>query len=142
EVPGLPPLEALGGVHLERSPGGNGWARFRPNNRAQALLMDGEWAPPRAGGYAIELWAQADLPSPSAFGQTALVSLIAREDRWPEHHLAYLELTARGRRSPHEPCAVRFVDRWPAAMTGGGDVFSRRAVVPSGWHHVVGQKSA
>jgi hypothetical protein len=26
-------------------------------------------------------------------------------------------------------------------MTGGVDVFSRRTVVPSGWHHVVGQKS-
>jgi hypothetical protein len=142
EVAGRPALGALGGVHLERSPGGNGWARFRPNSRAQAFLMDGEWAPPRAGGYAIELWAQADLPSPSAFGQTALVSLIAWEDRWPEHHLAYLEFTARGRRSPHEPCAVRFLDRWPAAMTGGADVFSRRTVVASGWHHVVGQKSS
>jgi hypothetical protein len=141
EVAGRPVLEALGGVDLEGSPGGNHWARFRSNRRAQALLMDGEWAPPRAGGYAIEVWAQADRPSPSAFSQTALVSLIAREDRWPEHHLAYLELTARGRRSPHEPCSVRFLDRWPPAMTGGTDVFSRRTVVPSGWHHVVGQKS-
>jgi hypothetical protein len=26
-------------------------------------------------------------------------------------------------------------------MTGGTDVFSRRTVVPSLWHHVVGQKS-
>jgi hypothetical protein len=142
EVPGRPGLQALGGVGLERSPGGNRWARFRANKRAQALLMDGEWPPPRTGGYAIEMWVQADLPSPNAFSQTALVSLIAREDRWPEHHLAYLELTARGRRSPHEPCSVRFLDRWPPAMTGGVDVFSRRTVVPSGWHHVVGQKAA
>jgi hypothetical protein len=141
EVAGRPALQVLGGVALERSPGGNHWARFRSNNRAQALLMDGAWAPPRRGGYAIEVWAQADLPSPNAFSQTALVSLIAREDRWPEHHLAYLELTARGRRSPHEPCSARFLDRWPPAMTGGVDVFSRRNVVPSGWHHVVGQKS-
>jgi hypothetical protein len=141
EVANRPALEALGGVALERSPGGNHWARFRPNKRAQALLMDGEWTPPRTGGYAIEVWAQADLPSPNAFSQTALVSLIAREDRWREHHLAYLELTARGRRSPHEPCSVRFLDRWPPAMTGGVDVFSRRTVVPSGWHHIVGQKS-
>jgi hypothetical protein len=141
EVPGRPPLEALGGVVLERSPGGNGWAYFRPDDHAQALLMDGEWTPPRAGGYAIELWVQADLPSPNAYSQSALVGLIDRANEKSENHLAYLELTARGRRSPHEPCAVRFVDRWPAARSGGADVFSRRSVVPSLWHHVVGQKA-
>jgi hypothetical protein len=141
EVAGRPALAALGGVGLERSPGGNGWARFRPGDHAQALLMDGEWAPPRADGYAVEVWVQADLPSPNAFGQTALVGLIDREDGKTENHLAYLELTARGRRSPHEPCAVRFLDRWPAALSGGADIFSRRTVVPSLWRHVVGQKS-
>ena len=46
-------------------------ARFRPGDHTQAFLMGGEWAPPRAGGYAIEVWAQADLPSRNAFGQTA-----------------------------------------------------------------------
>jgi hypothetical protein len=141
EVADGPALLALGGVALERSPGGNRWARFRPDDPAQALLMDGEWAPPRAGGYAIELWVQADLPSPGAFSQTALVGLIAKDMRNASNHVAYLELAARGRRSPHEPCSVRFLDRWPAAMTGGSDVFSRRTVVPSLWHHVVGQKS-
>jgi hypothetical protein len=141
EVAGRPALKARGGVRLEHSPGGNGWARFRRGDHTQALLMDGEWAPPRADGYAIEVWVQADLPSPGAFGQTALVGLIAKDERKASNHVAYLELTARGRRSPHEPCAVRFLDRWPAAMTGGVDVFSRRTVVPSLWHHVVGQKS-
>jgi hypothetical protein len=105
------------------------------------LLTEGEWSPPRAGGYAIELWVQADLPSPGAFGQTALVGLIAKDIRNATNHVSYLELAGRGWRSPHEPCAVRFLDRWPAAMTGGTDVFSRRTVVPSLWHHVVGQKS-
>jgi hypothetical protein len=141
EVPDRPALKALGGVGLERSPGGNCWARFRRGNAAQAFLMDGVWAPPRAGGYAVEVWVQADLPSPSAFAQTALVGLIERDSAEAEKHLAYLELTARGRRSPHEPCAVRFLDRWPADVWGGVDVFSRRTVVPSLWHHVVGQKS-
>jgi hypothetical protein len=141
EVAGRPALRPLGGVALERSPGGNGWARFRPNNPGQAWLMDGEWAPPRADGYAIEVWVQADMPSPNAFGQTALVGLIDREEPKAERHLAYLELTARGRRSPHEPCAVRFLDRWPAAVQGGADVFSRRSVVTSQWHHVVAQKA-
>src|SRR5262249_5286368 len=124
EVAGRPALQPLGGVQLERSPGGNHWARFRPNVPAQALLMDGAWAPPRAVGYAIELWVQADLPSPNAFGQTALVGLLARAEEKADKHLAYLELTARGRRSPHEPCAVRFLDRWPAAVFGGADIFS------------------
>jgi hypothetical protein len=141
EVAGGPVLLARGGVELEQSPSGNRWVRFRPNNHPQALLMDGEWAPPRADGYAIEVWVQADLPSPSAFGQTALVSLIAKDVRLATNHVAYLELAGRGRRSPHEPCAVRFLDRWPAAMTGGVDIFSRRTVVPLLWHHVVGQKS-
>jgi hypothetical protein len=140
EVVGRPALHALGGVKLERSAGGNGWARFRPNKPAQAFLMDGEWAPPRRTGYAIEVWVQADLPSPEAFRQTALVGLIDREGQF-ERHLAYLELTARGRRSPHEPCAIRFLDRWPASDRGGADIFSRRSVVMSQWHHLVAQKS-
>jgi hypothetical protein len=141
EVAGRPALKARGGVALEGAAGGNHWACFHSQDPTQALLMDGEWSPPRVDGYALEMWVQADLPSPRAFGQTALVGLIARPDGQAEKHLAYLELTARGRRSPHEPCAVRFLDRWPAADTGGADVFSRRTVVPSLWHHLVGQKS-
>jgi hypothetical protein len=140
EIAGRPALKALGGVKLERSPRGNGCARFQPGDHTQALLMDGDWTPSRTNGYAIELWVQADLPSPQAFGQTALVSLIDREANVAEKHVAYLELTSRGRRSPHEPCAVRFLDRWPAAVSGGADLFSRRTFVPSLWHHLVGQK--
>jgi hypothetical protein len=141
EVAGSPALKTRGGVVLERSPGGNSWARFRPNDYAQALLMEDTWTPPRANGYAIELWVQADLPSRDAFGQTALVGLIAKDERWASNHVSYLELASRGRRFPHEPCTVRFVDRWPAGQNGGSDVFSRRTVVPCLWHHVVGQKS-
>jgi hypothetical protein len=141
EIEGGPSLRALGGVALERSPAGNSWARFRPGAFTQALIMDGQWAPPRTNGYAIELWLQADLPSREAYGQTALVGLIAADERLASNHVAYLELAGRGRRFPHEPCAIRFLDRWPAAMTGGSDVFSRRTVVPCVWHHVVGQKS-
>jgi hypothetical protein len=141
EITGGPSLRKRGGVTLERSPGGNRWARFRFGEPAQAFLMEGLWTPPRSNGYAIELWVQADLPSRDAFGQTALVSLIARDDRFASNHVSYLELAGRGRRFPHEPCAIRFLDRWPAAMTGGSDVFSRRTVVPCLWHHLVGQKN-
>src|SRR5262249_11777948 len=75
-VAGRPALQALGGIEFERSPGGTSWARFRPNDHAQAFLMDREWALPRASGYALEVWVQADLPSLTGFGQTALVGLI------------------------------------------------------------------
>jgi hypothetical protein len=141
EVAGRPALKALGGVTVERPPTGSPWARFHPDRHKQAFLMDGTWTPPRATGYAIELWVQADLPSPTAYSQTALVSLLAADDAEPENHLAYLELTARGWRSPHEPCAVRFVDRWPPGQAFGSNVFSRRSVVPSLWRHIVGQKT-
>jgi hypothetical protein len=141
EVAGGPPLLALGGVTLERSPGGNSWAFFRQDDHTQAFLMAGLWTPPRAHGYAIEVWVQADLPSAGAFGQSALVGLTAKDEQKASNHVAYLELAARGRRFQHEPCAARFLDRWPAAMTGGIDVFSRRTVVPSLWHHIVGQKA-
>jgi hypothetical protein len=141
QIADRPALKGLGGVDVERSPGGNGWAHFHPDRHRQAFLMDGEWTPPRAGGYAIELWMQADLPSPGAFSQTALVSLIAKDDGKTEKHVAYLEMTGRGRRSPHEPCALRFLDRWPPTSFGS-NVFSRRILVPSLWHHIVGQKAA
>jgi bifunctional DNA-binding transcriptional regulator/antitoxin component of YhaV-PrlF toxin-antitoxin module len=140
EVAGQPALLARGGVALEGSPGGNHWAHFRSDDPAQGFLMDGVWSPQRADGYALEVWVQADLPSPHAFSQTALVGLIDQDDGESEKHLAYLELTARSRRSPHEPCAVRFLDRWPVGVRGGANVFSRRTVVPSLWRHVVGQK--
>jgi hypothetical protein len=144
EVDGRPPLRAAGGVRLAGPRGGNRWAFFRPNDHEQALLMDGAWTPPRASGYAIELWVQPVGPSPDFPTQTALVSAIAVTDsRDVKHqwHVSYLELAARGRQSLQEPCAVRFLDRWPAATKGGADVFSRRTVVPSDWHHIVGQKA-
>jgi hypothetical protein len=139
EVAGRPALAALGGVEIERLAGGNHVARFYPDRPAQAFLLEDTWTPPRADGYAIELWVLADLPSPNALGQTALVSLIAADEPEAENHLAYLELSARGQRSPHEPCAVRFLDRWPPAQWGGANAITRRAVVTSLWRHVVGQ---
>src|SRR5207302_5746649 len=48
---------------------------------------------------------------------------------------------ARSLRTPFEPCAVRFLDRWPPGEAGGVNVFSRRAFVPALWHHLVAQKT-
>src|SRR5262249_14491605 len=67
-------------------------------------------------------------------------SLIDREPGRDEHHVSLLELTARSQRSLFEPCAVRFLDRWPPGLSGGVNVFSRRSFIPALWHHVVGQK--
>jgi hypothetical protein len=141
EVAGRPALWARGGIRLGGPAGGHRWVVFPEGDPAQALLTDGDWTPPRAGGYAVEVWVQPAAPNYYLPGQTALVSAIARQDRPDEQHVSYLELTARSRRSPHEPCTVRFLDRWPADVRGGTDVFSRRTFVPSLWHHVVGQKA-
>jgi len=103
--------------------------------------MEGAWLLPHARGYAIELWIQPSLPSPKLPGQAALISMIAPSDEPPEKHVSYLALTARSRRSLHEPCQVRFLDRWPAGLDGGDNVFSPRTFVPALWHHLVAQKN-
>jgi hypothetical protein len=136
EVAGGPGLRVLGGVRLDGAPGGNHWALYQADDPTQALLMDGAWSPPRGQGYALEVWVQAD-----ALGRNALVSLIDRAEGPQEHHVALLELTARSQRSPFEPCALRFLDRWPPGLSGGVNVFSRRTFIPALWHHVVGQKA-
>jgi hypothetical protein len=136
EVPLGPGLRVRGGVRLAGDAGGNHWAHFQASNPKQSLLMDGDWSPPRRPGYAIEVWVQSD-----ALGRNALVSLIDRTDTPEEHHVSLLELIGRGERTPFEPCAVRFLDRWPPGEQGGANVFSRRTFVPVFWHHVVGQKA-
>jgi hypothetical protein len=140
EVAGRPPLRAEGDIQLEGVPGGNRWAVFPPGDPQQSLLMDGEWSLPHAQGYALEMWVQPELPTPKLTGQAALVSLIARGEGPPERHVFYLALTARSRHSLYEPCRVRFLDRWPAGLKGGDNIFSPRTFVPALWHHIVAQK--
>ncbi len=138
EVPERPALRALGDVRLEGTPGRNHWAIFRANEPRQAFVMDGEWSPPRDGGYALELWVRADEP-----GLRALVSLIAARAEGPdENHVALVKLTARGGKPAHEPCVVRFLDRWPPDVKGGVNVFTRRTYVPDRWHHLVAQRTS
>lgn len=137
ELPGHPGLRLLGGVSLEDTAKANRCLRFLHDMPEQAAVMDGTWTPPRAEGYAIEIWIQAE-----SQGQSALVSLIAdeREER-PERHLMLMELTARGQQSPHDRCAFRFLDRWPPSAMGGMNLFSRRQYLSQRWHHLVAQKS-
>lgn len=139
EVAGRPSLLALGGVQLESKAVSNRWGIFRENDLSQAFLMDGVWTPPRHGGYALECWVQSEPHRQEMVGQNAVVSLIASRPGREENHMSLLELTARNGNGPLEPFAVRFLDRWPPAQAGGVNLFSRRNVLPTQWHHVVGQ---
>jgi hypothetical protein len=135
EVADRPPLRVSGPLQLAGAPGENRSAEFRPGQPEQALVMDGTWAPPRGTGYAVELWALSE-----GFNVSALVSLIADTDTPAENHTFLLELLARSKELLHEPCAVRYLDRWPPGTSGGGNVFSRSMYIPYRWYHVVAQK--
>jgi hypothetical protein len=137
EVPGRPALRAVGPVGLAGAPGDNHSAVFEPTQAEQYLLMDGSWAPPRQTGYAVELWAL-----PEELNASTLVSLTSRADEPAQNHTFLLELTGRSHHLVHEPCRVRYLDRWPPGASGGLNVFSRRMYVPYRWHHFVAQKVA
>jgi hypothetical protein len=136
EVPGGPPLRAAATVHLAGAPGENHAAVFPPGRPDQSLVMDDFWAPPRAAGYAVELWAMAE-----GFNVGTLVSLTADPDGPGKGHIFLMELMGRSRKLMHEACAVRAVDRWPPGGTGGVNVFSRGMYIPYHWHHLVAQKA-
>lgn len=139
ELPDRPPLRMAGRVMLDGPPHRNRHVVFDWGDVSQALAMDGHWTPPRTGGYAVEFWVLASADRPPNYGKTALVSLIAERPEKPESHVSLVELTARSR-EPSEPCAVRFLDRWPAALSGGSNAVSRRFFQSGKWHHVVAQK--
>lgn len=142
EVEGRPALRVAGGVTLGGRAGGNRWAEFHHAELRQSLLMDGVWTPPRDEGYAVELWAQPSALRANGHGKAALVSLIADRPGDIDLHISLLELTARSH-EPADPCAARFLDRWPAGWNPnrGVNVFSRRNLIPGRWHHLVGQKN-
>lgn len=135
EVAGRPVLRATGPLALGGAPGDNRCVHFRPTKAEQHLLMDDVWPPPRPTGFAVEAWV---LPEEVNVG--ALVGLTARADEPGQKHIFLLELAGRGHHLVHEPCTVRYLDRWPAAYEGGVNTFSRRMYVPYRWHHVVAQR--
>lgn len=145
EVAGRPPLRAEGGVQLASAPGcPNHWAVFQRGDPQQAFQMVGDWTPPRAAGYALEVWVQPTLPgSDFCVHGATFVALTGMNEGPPEKHAAFLELNARSRYSLHEPCRVRFLDRWPAGASKlqGDNVFSPHNFVPAFWHHLVAQKA-
>jgi hypothetical protein len=135
EVPGRPPLRAIGPVALAGAPGDNHSAVFGPTKAEQYLAMDDSWTPPRPQGYAVELWALSE-----EFNASTLFSLTSRADEPKQNHVFLLEMTGLSHHLLHEPCRVRFLDRWPPGASGGVNVFSRRMYIPYRWHHLVAQK--
>ncbi|MDX6341815.1 MAG: hypothetical protein QOH87_1953 [Trebonia sp.] len=133
EMANRPSLQVVGGVRLA---GGEdaGVAVFEAGWPIQYLVTDGTWAPPRATGYAIELWVLSE-----GFNHSSLVAAIPVGAGPYTGHVALLEFTGRRRALVHEECAIRFLDRWPVGITGGSNVFSRAMYVPNRWHHIVGQ---
>lgn len=135
EISGRPSLRATGPVELAGAPGGNHCVQFKRTRAEQYLVLDGSWTPPRKAGYAVELWAL-----PEEVNTGTLVNLISRADEPAQKHVFLLELTGRSHHLVHEPCVVRYLDRWPPAHSGGVNVFSRRMYIPYRWHHLVAQR--
>jgi hypothetical protein len=133
EVAARPSLRATGPVHLAGA--GNRSVAFAADEAEQYLLMEGQWAPPRDSGYAVELWF-----SPERIGLAALAGLFSGKDQ----HVFLLELTSVNRRARRvelfQRVSVRFLDRWPPAYSGGDNLFSDY-YVPYRWHHVVAQRN-
>jgi hypothetical protein len=139
EIAGRPSLIARGSISFASAADRNSWAVFAEGDAEQVLLMDGLWAPARRDGYAVEFWVQPAIHRPGLSGQSAVFSLIAATPGRSEKHMALVELEARNSNNPLKPCAVRVLDRWPPEVWGGVNLFSRRRLLPSTWHHVVGQ---
>jgi hypothetical protein len=134
EIHGRPALRAIGSVTVDGIDS-NRSALFQPGDSQQALIMEETFTPPRADGYAIELWVRSE-----SVRAAALASLISVEKGQNEMHVALLELTARSQQSLSTTCAVRFLDRWPPGLVGGTNALSRRTYLPDQWHHLVGQR--
>jgi hypothetical protein len=135
EVPDRPPLRTVGPVDLAGAPGDNHSAALESPAAEPYLVLDGSWTPPRARGYAIELWAL-----PEEFNASTVVSLNARAREPTEDHTLILELTGLSHHLLHDPCRVRYLDRWPPGGSGGVNLFSRRMYIPYRWHHLVAQR--
>lgn len=133
EVPGHPPLRAVGPLRLTEPMAGNRTVVFGPGKVVQYLTMDRLWHAARHPGYAVELWFLSE-----AIGHSALVSTTVPADT--NFHQFLLELTSKDRGSLlHQPASIRFLHRCPPGTGGGDNLYSHNLYVPYRWHHVVGQ---
>ena len=131
-VPGRPALTVLGGV----TAGPDGSAVFRPNDPAQALVADATWTPPRATGYAVELWFRA-----AGFQKSTLAGMVDDGSTGKEVHALLAELGDETQELYRAPFKVRGLDRWPPGEHYGANLFSPRAYQPDRWHHLVLQRA-
>jgi hypothetical protein len=134
ELRDRPSLRATGPVKLVGGPD-NHSAAFGATKSEQHLVMEKSWTPPRGTGYAVEMWALSE-----EVNVATLVAMISRADESAQKHTFILELTGRSHHLVHDPCTVRYLDRWPPAHSGGINVFSKRMYVPYRWHHLVARK--
>jgi hypothetical protein len=132
EVDGRPPLLARGGVGLAAAAEGNRAADFRAGTTPRYLELEGPWQPAPGPSYAVELWFL-----PEAIDHSALVAMASPPGS--NHHLLILEMSSRNRHALHPPGSIRFLNRWPASMEGGLNIYSKRPYVPFRWHHLVAQ---
>lgn len=131
EVPGRPPLRARGPIRLDGPAEGGRCAVFRPGARQQYLSLDNPWEPPRARGFAVEVWFLTE-----SIRYATLASLVAPRDS--RNHVFLLELTSRDRFGLYQPASVRALHRWPAARSGGDSLFAG-CYIPYHWHHLISQ---
>ena len=133
EVPGRPPLRAVGPLRLTEPMAGNRSVVFGPGKVVQYLTMDRPWHAARHPGYAVELWFLSEV-----IGHAALVSMTVPANT--NFHQLLLELTSKDRGSLlHQPASIRFLHRCPPGTGGGDNLYSHNLYVPYRWHHVVGQ---
>lgn len=132
EVAGGGPLRATGPVRLSDPARGNRAAVFPPGEPLQYLAMDGTWEAGAGPEYAVELWFLTE-----AVDHSCLASMPSPAGT--NHHALILETSSRNRHAMHPPGSIRFLDRWPPALWGGYNLYSRVPYVPHRWHHAVAQ---
>ncbi len=132
---GRPSLRVVGPVRFRSESENNHYAEFPARESAQYLAMDGLWEPPSRPGYAVELWFL-----PRGIDHSSLISMPAPSDT--NFHFFFMETGSRNRHAMHPPATVRLLDRWPPAIGGGYNIYSKRTYTPYRWHHLVGQMNA
>jgi hypothetical protein len=124
-----PALELSGAVALQADSGGRASAIFSGG----AIYADQAWTLP-GNSYALECWF---FSQPMAAGALAGFTM-GREFK---DHFIYLEFPGRLPGKSPQPGIIRYLNRWPAAGSGGISIYSQPKTFPYRWHHLVAQQS-
>jgi ferric-dicitrate binding protein FerR (iron transport regulator) len=134
EIPGGPPLRAVGPVRVVGEGRGGGCAVFDPGKAPKFLALDGLWDLSGDPGYAVELWVMSE-----EYNHATLVALLAPMANQGSGHLSLLELMACGQYPFPRSSSVRFLYRWPPGGRGGVSVQNGITYKLYKWHHIVAQ---